>query len=996
MDKVAGERDSFEQQLHRLLDAALDVPLPEREQWIDSLPDEPAGLKSSLRDLLSRSARIAAGDFLQTLPRLPSFEPAPTGQGGERPGDGVGPYRLIRELGSGGMGAVWLAERRDGMVNRPVALKLPHGAWKRAGLAERMAREREILATLAHPGIAHLYDAGLAADGQPYLAIEYIEGQRIDDYCRDRHLDTKARLRLFVQVAEAVAYAHSKLVVHRDLKPANLLVTPEGTVRLLDFGIAKLLDEGQTTETKLTEMSGRALTPDYASPEQILGAPLTIASDVYSLGVVLYELLTGQRPYKLARDSRGALEEAILQAEPVPPSAILHARGANRAHARALRGDLDTIVLKALKKDPLERYPTVHALLEDIERHLGARPVLAQPDSRWYRASRFVTRNKLAVTATAAIFIAVLAGASIAAWQARVALAEKSRAEEVQEFISSVFREADPTQGKGDVLSGAELLLQAENRLRERTDADPQLRLTLLAIIGESLLGLQEDKDSARVIQEALRLQQTLSPVDRTVEARLHLLLSQAYELTGRQDDALGELNRSFTSLKAAGDSSSALFAQVKLQQAALGIVSADYALAESAAQQGIEVATAALGPQSSEVATGLQQLSHLYTLTQRREMAVEPARRAFDIFVARHARNLNHTDVIEAGQYYGQALHTVGDFTAASTVYADATARAAVAFGENSRLYGEMLSAYVPLEIDIGDLPNATDHARRAVAIYLRSGEAGSVAHAGRVRKLANALIAARAGDEATARSEEALRLAEQARSELETLHARGGYALALAYAGRFDESERELQQALTDAGDRPTRGQHLAMRNLGTTLRLRGRPAQALPWLEKATTAAAAQHSHRGDLAHGLLEAGLTKLALDDAEGAQSYFSRAEALFADVQQQHMTPARADLLVGQARVHIAARNYAAALPLLEKANAFWREFSPENHWAGEAALWLGHCYRTMGRKAEATAALNRARTLLARSPFSGNRELNGLEPPGDEGSGHGTTRATP
>ena len=190
---------------------------------------------------------------------------------GDQPGDVVGPYRLLRELGSGGMGVVWLAERTDGLINRPVALKLPHGAWKRAGLAERMAREREILATLSHPNIAHLYDAGVTAGGQPYLAIEYVEGRRIDVYCREQHLDVEARLRLFAQVAGAVAYAHGKLAVHRDLKPANILVSAGGQVRLLDFGIAKLLDDGQAKEDRFTELSGRALTPDYASPEQIRG-----------------------------------------------------------------------------------------------------------------------------------------------------------------------------------------------------------------------------------------------------------------------------------------------------------------------------------------------------------------------------------------------------------------------------------------------------------------------------------------------------------------------------------------------------------------------------------------------------------------------------------------------------------------------------------------------------------------------------------------------------
>src|SRR5688572_1556615 len=323
MQKLRIDADTWAA-LNQLLDEALDQPADTREAWIEKLAPQFAGLKPRLRALLSRAEQFETDDALNTLPKL-ELEPGDLAQAPgreEQPGQEIGPYRLVRELGSGGMGVVWMAERTDGLINRPVALKLPHGAWKRAGLAERMAREREILATLTHPNIAHLYDAGVTADGQPFLAIEYVEGLRIDTYCRDRKLDLTSRLRLFAQAANAVAYAHGKLVVHRDLKPANILVSTEGQVRLLDFGIAKLLEEGQAKETRFTEVSGRALTPDYASPEQILGEPLTVASDVYSLGVVMYELLAEQRPYKLQRDSRGALEDAILQAEPAPPSEV--------------------------------------------------------------------------------------------------------------------------------------------------------------------------------------------------------------------------------------------------------------------------------------------------------------------------------------------------------------------------------------------------------------------------------------------------------------------------------------------------------------------------------------------------------------------------------------------------------------------------------------------------------------------------------------------------
>src|SRR5208282_5847645 len=251
----------------------------------------------------------------------------------------------------------------DGLFTRQVALKLIHPALKSRVTSERFAREREILASLNHAHIARLLDAGIAEDGQSYLALDYVAGTPLTTYCDERRLSVHERLELFRQVLSAVQYAHAHLVIHRDLKPANILVTDEGQVQLLDFGIAKLLTEGGAKETELTQMGGRALTPDYAAPEQIAGAPITTAADVYALGVMLYELLTGERPYKLKRNSRGALEEAILQADPVAPSraALSEAIAAARATtakklSSSLRGDLDTIAIKALKKAPTERY----------------------------------------------------------------------------------------------------------------------------------------------------------------------------------------------------------------------------------------------------------------------------------------------------------------------------------------------------------------------------------------------------------------------------------------------------------------------------------------------------------------------------------------------------------------------------------------------------------------------------------------------------------------
>jgi serine/threonine protein kinase/tetratricopeptide (TPR) repeat protein len=957
-------------ELNRLLGEALEQPASQRAHWIETLAPAFDAHKPSLRDLLSRAAAVETADFLDALPRLDiEVEEPAADERTEQPGDLVGPYRLVRELGGGGMGTVWLAQRPDGLINRPVALKLPHGAWKRTMLAERMAREREILATLNHPNIARLYDAGLTAAGQPYLALEYVAGHPIDAYCRDQQLGPKACLELFAQVANAVAYAHGKLVIHRDLKPANILVTAEGEVRLLDFGIAKLLDDRPAKATQLTELSGRALTPDYASPEQILGEPLTIASDVYSLGVILYELLSGTRPYKLKRDSRGALEDAIVSTEPPLPSAV-----ADPQRRRALQGDLDTIVTKALKKDPQERYATVHALLEDIRRHLSARPVLAQPDSARYRFAKFVLRNKLAVATTAAISVALIGGSSLIAWQASVATAERKRAEDVKEFIASVFREADPTRGAGEVLSAAELLGQAENRLKT-AGGDPALTLELLTIISESLFGLQQNAEAARVATDALQLQSTSGVRDVLLKARLHLVLSQAYEYLGRNDDAHAELQRSYTELARSERTNDPLSVQIKLHEAALGLAMSDYEAAERAANEAIASASTIAGARSVEVATAMQLLSQAYIFTKRGPLAVERSKQAFDLMLQLYAGDLTHPKVMDSAMYYSQALAFVGDFDEAAAVIHTATENAIRVFGRDNRMVGELYSRAVPPDLERGALRAAVENARGAIEIYLSEAEPGTGSHAYLARLLGHSLLAARAGTQAVTALEEAVRLSTATGSAQAALHARASLGMALGFVGRTAEGEKQLQTTLAES-EPASRQHHQALRHLGTIARLQGRSADAVRWLEQAIAEAGIERLHRNDLAAGLVELGLAQLALGDTAAAQDVFARAEALFDEFQSEHTTPARADLQVGMARVQMQGRNHAEALQRLEKVDAFWREFDAQNRGAGETALWLGRCYLALGRSAEARAALSRAGKILARSPLAADVAL--------------------
>lgn len=539
--------------LRRLLDEGLERPADTRDAWLAGLEGDVAAFRPRLQALLAHAdkPKSADGPTLATLPKIETLQFAPL------PADAaygacsqVGPYRLVQELGSGGMASVWLAERTDILKGRKVALKLPHGAWRRAGLAERLRREREILATLDHPNIARLYDAGVAEDGQPYLALEYVEGERIDGWCEASGADLAARIEIFLQVCDAVAYAHARLVVHRDLKPANILVDAAGRVKLLDFGIAKLLQGESAEETQLTQEVGRALTPDYAAPEQILGGPLGTAADLYSLGVVLFELLTGGRPYELARTTPGALEAAITGAAVPPPSE----RVLDRERRRMLRGDLDTIVLKALKKRPQDRYATVSAFADDLRRHLARKPVLARPDSRAYQWRLFVLRHRVAVGTGALLVAALSVGAGLALWQAAEARASRDEALQAQaraEAEAAIARRAQDfawaQQELGDFLlmemaarqpvqASVELLDRAAEVARKQYAGDASLRGQLLVDIAMRLRGVGEDGRVLALLAEAEPLLRGGAPPESL--ARLLCVRATHAARAGRRTEA--------------------------------------------------------------------------------------------------------------------------------------------------------------------------------------------------------------------------------------------------------------------------------------------------------------------------------------------------------------------------------------------------------------------------------------------------------------------------
>ena len=493
------------------LDEALDIADAEtRRQRVAALCVEHPEVAGDLLTLLDEHQALGREQFLEGSVETPAGAPMSAGQA-------IGAYRLVSPLGGGGMGTVWLAERSDGRFTRGAAIKFLNAAFAGRG-GERFRREGRILARLTHPRIAQLVDAGVTAAGQPYLVLEHVDGEQIDRYCDAHALDVSARVRLFLEVLDAVAHAHTNLIVHRDIKPSNVLVGADGHVKLLDFGIAKLLEEDDGIgATVLTQEGGRAMTPAYAAPEQMTGEPITTATDVYALGVLLYVLLTGRHPGGSLR-SAADLMKAIVETE--PPRASEAATGAAR---RLLRGDLDTIVGQSLKKRPGDRYPSVAEFADDLRRYLQHEPIRARRDAAWYRVAKFVRRNRVAVALGALALVAAAAGVAGTLLQARtarsqrdLALREMASAEAVNDLNTFVLSDAAPS---GTPFTVDDLLARAEH-IVQRQRGDPTVRIELLIAIGHQYTVQEEYAKAQRLLEEAHAEAQAVSdPSSRAVAA---------------------------------------------------------------------------------------------------------------------------------------------------------------------------------------------------------------------------------------------------------------------------------------------------------------------------------------------------------------------------------------------------------------------------------------------------------------------------------------------
>lgn len=688
--------------LSPLLDEALDLPEAERGAWLANLASEHSDLKTMLR-------RLLAGD--------PAFLESPPA-----PARLAGAWRLVQKIGEGGMAEVWLAQRADGLLGRPVAVKLPKVGLSNSQFCQRLAREREILDCLIHPNIARLLDAGTSFDGKPFLVLEFVDGESIVSYCLRHDLSIRQRLELFLQLAGAISFAHHSLVLHRDLKPSNILVTADGTLYVLDFGIAKLLDCGRTEDSALTMAEGHALTLQYASPEQIAGLPLTVGSDVYSLGVVLYELLTGSRPYQ---PSPNTIAHPTEVPGPLPPSAV----SSDKQASRTLKGDLDNVVLMALKARPEDRYQSVDAFQEDIQRYLERRPVLAQPDSWRYRARLCARRHRAAFLTGAALLTVLLAASALIAWQAHLVRLQKRSAEESKALVLSMLFDAHSYWGDGKPLSALDMLKHAQRGLGSLPAADLRTRVQVLNILGMSLLSQQDTIAAEAAIDNAMRGALKLPKQDSDrLRSRLCKLWVELYR--GETRLAGSEVENLLDDMARYGSALPEDYAGAWRIRSMTAVEEGDTAKGISSAEAALQIAERRLGAHHNQSVLGLVDLSYAYLSAGNHQRALETAQKAWARGLETYANSATHPNVIKARIAYAQALGAAGNPEDAIPLAKEAIRDTVTLFGESSLLEGLSLKKLAVMEARAGRPQEARQSIQRSCEILFRHLRMGSPAH--------------------------------------------------------------------------------------------------------------------------------------------------------------------------------------------------------------------------------------------------------------------------
>jgi eukaryotic-like serine/threonine-protein kinase len=828
MDAAAADRF---RRVDALFDAALEKAAGERADFLAAACEDDPALYDEVIALLETAATAEsvigedigafAGELLASLGEAARVEETSLAAGAR-----LGPWRIVGEIGRGGMGAVYLAARDDGQFEKRVALKLVKRGMDTDEVLRRFRAERQILAALEHPNIARLYDGGATEDGRPYLVMEHVDGIPIDTYCETHGLGVEARLALFASACGAVQHAHQSLVVHRDLKPSNVLVSGGGEVKLLDFGIAKLLDPAGEDLTPRTRTGLRVLTPEYAAPEQLRGEPATTAADVWALGVILYLLLTGQRPVA------GAAGEATR------PSLVARAEWRRR-----LRGDLDTIVRKALAPDSSRRYASAQHLLDDLERHRTGLPILARPPGLAYRAGKYVRRHRVGVAATGAALLALIM--SSAAWAVRVtqerdtAHAERAAAEEVSRFLTDLFAASDPFAPgpeRRDTLRARDLVRLGADRLRDDTHVAPALRARMLIVLGKVHQELALHDDAEALLREAVDVRRALHDHPHADLAEAIGALASLLHTRGRFDDAEPLAREALALRRAVHAPEEPAVAGALHALARLLMVNRELEEAETLQREAVDIQRRSLDRTDLALADGLSVLARILMAQGRNDEAEQIFRESALLRRDAHgdAHPLTAVGLIDLGLVLRRLERL--DEAAAALVEADAINRAALgerhphlvhnlnglAFVRNAQgdfeEAGRLLERSIDIQQDYGDAPQLSV-AWDAYAGVLEAR--GDLAGAERAQREALAVARRVHGDEhwavglmtvrvarrvhaagsaprALPLFRDGLALLERTRppQDVDRAMARVGLGALLRDMGRYDEAEPHLRE--------------------------------------------------------------------------------------------------------------------------------------------------------------------------------------------------------
>jgi tetratricopeptide (TPR) repeat protein len=947
------------QRIAELFDQAVELPADEREAWI-------AAVCAGDADLLERLSQLVQADTLAArfLEKSPAITPgAATAEPVEDMPRQFGPYRVLRRIGVGGMGDVWLAERSDGHFEHRVAVK--QLAYPTPGLLHRFRQERQILARLDHANIAHLIDGGVDEADAPYIVMEFVEGSPITTHVREHDLDLRARLEMFLAVCDGVQYAHQNLVVHRDLKPSNIFVTADGVPKLLDFGIAKVL--AGSDESAPTQTFARMLTPDYAAPEQFSGAPVTTATDVYSLGVVLYELLADTRPPRSMPMHAG--DHGMT--EPPPPSAAID-RTTGNARRRALRGDLDRIVLTALAHEPQRRYSSAEALASDIRHYLAGRPIAARGDKRWYRFRKFARRNRYALAAAVIAFGISIAAAFLSLQQAHLAREQAQRAQAVRKFLVGVFEQAHPDQNKGQPFTAQQLLAKGEQQLATATDMNPAIRAELTGLIGSLYWKLSDNTPATKLLADAIAWNADPRVPDE-VKAR-NLLAQATMEIDSRLPaDSLAHASEALRFALSSVDGSVDLASQSRYAMGLAYIRNGDSSRARAIAQEALDADIASFGESHENVAADWSLLGNSLDELGRYDESKKAFTKGIAIWIA-----LRGEQSLELGNAYndlGLMLLHSGDLAGAESAQRKtlAIAEQLAPDGDDTRTARSNLIRAIELQgryaealtqrLDLLDKAKKKVSETRPDALaFAYNFISADYRELGRFA-------------EAEAASRESLAIWGKLQGSNDSVDSSApltNLGMVLSLRGQYDEAKAAFERAVTiQQKTAPPSSQwlNLSRAGVGTALRLQHRHADALRELTQASEATKANAGEANPWLAGL-QAQLSEAQLDAGDARAAEATAAAALAVDRRVLPIGNFRfGPPLFALARAKLALGKASEAEPLLREALAVGSPPHPDDDpRILEVKVGLVNALRAQDKHGDATRLAVTIEPLLAAS----------------------------